>query len=76
MPSLDPLLAQDRRFHRLTTLKPHVPLDPIPLSEALNDPVAVLPHPPRQVRRDAGIKGAVGRSRENVDARQLFHRSS
>jgi hypothetical protein len=53
------------------TLKPHEPLDSILLSKSSNEPLAVLPHPPRQVRRNPGIKGAVRRSRQNVHARQL-----
>ena len=41
-PTFDPLLPQDRRFHRFMTLKPHEPLDSIPLSKSSNEPLAVL----------------------------------
>src|SRR5690348_14806424 len=41
-PTFNPLLPQDRRFHRFMTLKPHEPLDSIPLSKSSNEPLAVL----------------------------------
>ena len=68
-PSLDPLLAENGRVHLFVKLKPDEPLDPVLPRETAHRPVAVLPDARGQVRGHAGIERAVGRLRQDVDAR-------
>src|SRR5690606_32441004 len=74
VPFLDPLLAQDPRFHRAVEFEPHQARNAIPAGEALHHVVAMLPDTLDHVAGDADVEGALRLAREDVDGRLLVHK--
>ena len=67
MPTLDPLFAQDRRFHCCVHLEPYCPLDAIASGEAFRRFGPMLPDASKQVAGDTCVESAVGCLGKQID---------
>jgi hypothetical protein len=72
VPALELLLAQDRILHVAEHLEMDEAIDLVARRKTRRRPVAMLPHPAEQVRRDADVQRAVVPARQHIDARVAF----